>query len=109
MGNYQSTLTAMNSTIITEGQSLVDVALQEGGSLSQLFALADANGLGITDTLEPGQVLELPAGLVARPDITSYYARQSYRVNTGDVPAGGPLPHPADYNTDYTTDYLIGQ
>jgi hypothetical protein len=100
----------MDSTTITEGQNLVDVALQEGGTISQLFVLADANGLGITDTLEPGQVLKLPAGLVARPDITGYYIRQNYRVNTGEVPASTPQPMDGDYLAgDYSNDYLITQ
>ena len=78
------------TTTITEGQSLVDVAMQELGSVAGLFDLADAAGLAITDVLTPGQVLAVPASAAARPELVSYFAARAYRVNTGDTPAPAP-------------------
>ena len=78
------------TTIITEGQSLLDVAIQELGSVAALFDLADAAGLAITDVLTPGRVLEVPASAATRPELVSYFAGRAYRVNTGDVPATPP-------------------
>jgi len=73
----------MTSTIITEGQSLVDVALQELGNVEALFDLADANGLAITDLLTPGQVLAVPASTSAVPSLADYFRARQQRINTG--------------------------
>ena len=78
------------TTTITEGQSLVDVAIQELGTVAGLFDLADEAGLAITDLLTPGQVLPVPTSPVARPELTNYFVKMAVRVNTGDVPAPAP-------------------
>ncbi|MDO7877388.1 hypothetical protein Q5H93_21785 [Hymenobacter sp. ASUV-10] len=94
-------------TIITAGQSLLDVAVQELGSLESLFDLADAAGLAITDALTPGAMLPVPASAAALPDVARYFAGRGQRINTGDVPAGVPPPRPGDYTLDYAPgDYL---
>ena len=43
-----------------EGQTLLDIALQELGSADLAFELAEANGLNVSDTLAPGTQLVLP-------------------------------------------------
>lgn len=43
-----------------DGQTLADIAIQEYGSLEALPALAAANAIGMTDTLEAGSRLQLP-------------------------------------------------
>ena len=85
----------MSQTIITAGQSLVDVCLQELGSVAALFELAAANGLTITDALTPGQVLVVPASLNARPEVAAYFAGRGQRLNTGNGTTIVPDPHPA--------------
>ena len=72
------------TTTVSDGQSLVDVALQELGSIEALFDLADAGGLAITDLLSAGQVLAVPASSTAQAGLINYYARRNQRVNTGD-------------------------
>lgn len=47
-------------TIARERQTLLDIALQTGGSIETVLALAEANGLSITERLEEGQVLIVP-------------------------------------------------
>lgn len=44
-------------TIAKHRQCLADIALQECGSFEAVFALAERNGLSITDDLEVGQML----------------------------------------------------
>lgn len=39
-------------------QSLLDMAVQTAGSVEAAFRLSAANDIGITDTLEDGQVLD---------------------------------------------------
>ena len=87
----------MSQTIVTAGQSLLDVAIQELGSLEALFDLADAAGLAITDVLTPGQVLEVPTSSVARPELVSYFSSRQQRVNTGDTPPPPPPPEVHDF------------
>ena len=45
---------------VKEGQTLLDIALQTGGHIETVFALAEANGMSITDRLEDGCVLTVP-------------------------------------------------
>ncbi|GAA4349772.1 hypothetical protein GCM10023185_06760 [Hymenobacter saemangeumensis] len=95
-------------TVISAGQSLVDVALQELGTVEALFDLADAAGLGITDVLSAGQSLEVPASPAALADVAAYFADRSQRINTASEPA--PVPAPAlsndfDHNDFTPTDF----
>lgn len=77
---------------VTNGQSLIDVALQALGSVEGLFDLAAANGLSITDALAPGLVLMVPASTAAQPAVAAYFAGRSQRVNTTNVtPADMPI------------------
>ena len=88
----------MTSTTITAGQSLLDVALQEYGSVDALFALADANGLAVTDPLTAGQELVLvPVPVGYYVGLGDYFRRRKQRLNTGDVPPAPPLPRAPRY------------
>ena len=80
--------------LVSSGQSLLDVCLQELGSTAALFELADANGLAVTDALAPGQQLVVPASVLGRPEVVSYLAGR--RINTsGTVATAAPEPQPA--------------
>jgi hypothetical protein len=80
---------------VSAGQTLLDVCLQELGSLSALFDLADANGLSITSPLSPGQQLQVPASVLSRPEIAAYFSQRRQRINVADASlldsAGQPL------------------
>jgi hypothetical protein len=76
----------MSQTSISAGQSLVDVTVQEYGSVEALFDLADAAGVAITDQLTPGQVLEVPASAAAVPAVAGYFSNRQQRINVGDEP-----------------------
>ncbi|MDF7809904.1 LysM peptidoglycan-binding domain-containing protein [Hymenobacter sp. YC55] len=84
----------MKTTLISAGQSLLDVCLQELGTLDALFDLADANGLSCTAVLRPGQVLQVPDSVLSRPEVVNYFAARSYRINVADavLPAGIVVP-----------------
>lgn len=43
-------------TLVLEGQSLFDIAVQECGSVETAFALAVANDISLTDELTPGSL-----------------------------------------------------
>lgn len=46
--------------IVKEGQTMLDMALQSGGHVETVLALALANGLSVTDKLVDGQELTVP-------------------------------------------------
>ena len=82
----------MNS-IVSDGQSLLDVCLQELGTIDAAFDLAAANGLTITDELTAGQVLIIPASVLAQPEVAAYFASRRLRINTANQL---PPPEPDD-------------
>lgn len=47
-------------TTAKERQTMLDMALQSGGHVETVLALAAANGLSVTDRLEDGQELTVP-------------------------------------------------
>lgn len=53
----------MKTVIVKSGQTLMDIALQEKGSIEAIEEIAALNGLTVTEELAAGMVLELPAGI----------------------------------------------
>lgn len=89
-----NTALEMAKVIVLEGQSLFDLAVQECGSIEAAFAIAELNGLAITDELEVGSTLIVP-GPVAR-QISDYYqahglkpATDATSTGSGDGEGGG--------------------
>lgn len=72
----------MTRAIVTEGQSLFDLALQECGHVSAAFGLATDNDLSLTAILTPGQVIEVAESRIVRPEVVAYYRARNHRINT---------------------------
>ena len=51
-------------TTVKDRQSLLDMAVKQGGSIETAMAIAEANGINITDELADGQELEIPEPLM---------------------------------------------
>ena len=51
----------MKTVIVKSGQTLLDIALQEKGSIEAVEAIAALNGLSVTEALGAGMVLQLPS------------------------------------------------
>ncbi len=45
-------------TVVQAGQTLLDIAIQEYGTIEAVFMLAKANDMSITDTLQAGRKLK---------------------------------------------------
>lgn len=84
----------------SEGQSLADVAVWLLGATDALFALADANDLPITATLQAGQLLQIPEGFTANPQMVKFLAEKKVVVNTSNIT---PEPEP---ESDELNDWL---
>lgn len=64
---------------VKERQTLLDIALQTGGHIETMFALAEANGMSITDRLEDGRVLTVPEP-VERGDTRTVELYKAHKV-----------------------------
>jgi hypothetical protein len=96
---------------VSAGQTLLDVCLQELGTLSALFALADANGLSITSPLSPGQLLQVPATVLSMPEVASYFSQRLQRINVADTILPGTVAplEPAAVQHYFSSDFFTPQ
>ncbi|MGP1479310.1 MAG: hypothetical protein ACTTJI_06455 [Capnocytophaga sp.] len=63
-------------------QSLLDLALQHTGSIEAVFELATVNTLSITDDVQAGKTLVLPAEAFSNKDILAYYTAKNLQPAT---------------------------
>lgn len=74
-----------------EGQTLLDIVLQELGDADLAFELAEANGLNVSDVLAPGTQLLLPKMATTEDtDSAETTAASEPEGNTGAVNNRGP-------------------
>lgn len=71
----------MTVAIVDEGQWLRDIAIQYSGSISEIFEVAKANGLSITDDIVPGLVLMVPN--VEDANLVQFFSDNGYVPATG--------------------------
>lgn len=57
---------------VKDGQTLVDIAVQEHGTWEAALDMAMENGVSLTDTLEAGRTLRLPEGVKENRVMKSY-------------------------------------
>lgn len=67
---------------ILHNQSLLDLALQHTGTIESVFKLAEANSLNITDEVQAGKTLVLPAEAFSNKDILAYYTAKNLQPAT---------------------------
>ncbi|MDE5424033.1 hypothetical protein L3073_17595 [Ancylomarina sp. DW003] len=78
----------MNKIIVEDGQCLLDIAIQETGSIESFLDIAKANNREPSWELEAGQVLKIP--LVLKPKIGAYYKENEIKVvSESKNPIGG--------------------
>ena len=63
-------------------QSLLDLALQHTGTIESIFDLAESNNLNITDDVQAGKTLVLPAEAFSNKDILVYYTAKNLQPAT---------------------------
>lgn len=68
---------------VIENQSLLDIAIQEDGSVMAAFEWALKNALSITDELAPGQELLVPVSEFRNNDVADYFKGKNQMVATG--------------------------
>jgi hypothetical protein len=65
---------------VLQGQGVIDIAIQECGSLESIFDVALKNGISITDELSVAQEVSIPEK--TDPDIASHYRNRMIRPRT---------------------------
>lgn len=75
------------------GQTLIDISLQGSGTIENLFALAAANGLSITNDLTAGQDVDFEP-IIKVQKVLDYYAAKNIFPASGltaaaIIPSGG--------------------
>lgn len=88
---------------VAPGQNLWDVCLQYTGTSAGLFDLALANDLSPTDTLRPGQQLELPDSMETDANMRDYFRTH------GIEPATALNPEQLAYSDPKIGNMIIGQ
>ena len=72
----------MSTVTVIKYQSLFDLSIQVYGTQEGVLILAMANGLSVTDELEPGSVLKVPEFAEANTEIVSYYRANNIKPAT---------------------------
>ena len=68
---------------VIQNQSLMDIAVQNDGCVLAVFDYAIANGISITDGLDPGQKLKMPISEEFRyNDLASYFKSNNTFIST---------------------------
>ncbi len=78
----------MANVRVSERQNLLDVAIQESGSILAAFDLAVANDISVTDDLTAGQVLQTVD--IYNADVFNYYTQKNLKPATGFSSFGTP-------------------
>lgn len=75
--------------VVNGGQNLVDLTLQETGSVEGFVAFLRANGFDPQDDPAAGTELKSLNADIVNPEVREFYRSQAYKVNTGEN-AGEP-------------------
>ena len=68
---------------VLHNQSLFDISIRYTGIIENAFKIAVANGSSLTDELEPGTQLIIPADVEMNNDVVSYFSAKGIQPATG--------------------------
>lgn len=78
------------AVLVNSGQNLVDLALQETGSVEGFVAFLRANGFDAQDDPATGTELKALSADVVNAEVRDFYLSQGYKVNTGETSGEAP-------------------
>ncbi|UOE47972.1 LysM domain-containing protein [Mucilaginibacter sp. SMC90] len=84
-----------NNKIVKAGQSLGDIAVQYGGTAENRFILAALNGIGITDALTSGQLID--AGDVTVFAVADYFRKYNISPATSAMQIDDLAPEGVEF------------
>ena len=75
---------------VSRGQNIIDLALQELGSVEGLISFLKANGAGPNDNIVDGTVIKSVTVDIVNNEIREFYKALNYLVNTGNASVSIP-------------------
>ena len=66
---------------VLNGQTLFDIAIQETGSMENAYAIAEANGIALSD--DPPEMLTIPDGIITDNGVTECFTARKIKPATG--------------------------
>lgn len=79
--SFTTTLSDINYRVISN-QTLLDVAVENFGSIESVFDLALFNDLEITSKIDAGDILNIPASSYFNVDVSNYFKNYFKRIAT---------------------------
>jgi hypothetical protein len=73
----------MRTTIVREGQTLLDISIQDTGDIQRLFEIAVANNKSITEDLVIGDEITTPSAEVNLQDVVLSFSSTSHKPASG--------------------------
>lgn len=67
----------MRRIAIRDNQNLLDIAIQEYGTVNNLIELARVNSISVTDVLVSGENLQITPSIVSDENIKKYYKSEN--------------------------------
>lgn len=74
----------MKTITIHSGQNILDICLQEYGSVEALMQLARDNNMSIDAELQAGQELLIDENNIVDKQVAALFARDNIKINTGE-------------------------
>jgi hypothetical protein len=74
---------------VLHNQSLLDIAIQNNGTLISAFELALKNGISITKELTPGESIEVSESSLIDTTIVAFFKNKNQIIATGLNNSGG--------------------
>jgi hypothetical protein len=85
---------------VYKDQNIVDMAIQEYGSIEGLVKLARRNGLTADGNPSTEELLQVDTGEVVNIGTKTFYRNLNYKVSTGIVEDGGTFDDTFDESFD---------
>jgi hypothetical protein len=94
----------MQNKLVSSGQNIWDVALQEFGDIEQVFTFIADNDLNLNFKLKPSQNIIINNSGIGNNDIKNLFKFSKIILNNDQTEAMPPNIG-GDYNNDYNNDY----
>jgi len=92
----------ISSVLVNSDQNIIDMAIQETGSIEGLISFLRLNSLSPSAELVAGTSLKVKGADIIDPNVTSFYKQLNLKVNTGFDGQQGEQEGIFDYTFDFT-------
>ena len=89
--------------IAKHGQNIIDVAVQNFGTIENIFDMLQDNNLSLNSELKSGQFILAKTEGKGDNSVKNYVLLKNYSFNNAQFKVAT-----GDYNTDFNNDYLNG-